>query len=185
MTGPFVLLDRDGTVMADKHYLHDPSEVELLPGAAEGLARMRDLGFGLVLVSNQSGVGRGYFSEESVRAVNERLAELLAPFGVSFDGIFYCPHTPEEHCDCRKPAPGLVIQAAAALGLDPAQAYMVGDKECDMRLGRATGIRTILVRTGKGAAQEAECLAAGVADHVVDDLRGAADAIQRETASSR
>ncbi|WP_243547196.1 D-glycero-alpha-D-manno-heptose-1,7-bisphosphate 7-phosphatase [Pseudodesulfovibrio tunisiensis] len=176
MAKRFILLDRDGTIMVDKHYLHDPDEVELLPGAASGLARMRSMGFGLILLSNQSGVGRGYFDHDSVRAVNQRLFDLLRPHGVEFDGSFYCPHAPEEACDCRKPAPGLMKQAVEVLGFDPRECVMIGDKESDILLGRNTGSATILVRTGKGAAHEARC--ADVADHVVDDLDRAADVIE-------
>ena len=183
MNRRFVLLDRDGTVIEDKHYLHDPDEVELLPGAVAGLSRMRDLGFGLILVTNQSGVGRGYFTHDQVRAVNERLAGMLAEHGLEFDGIFYCPHEPEKECDCRKPAPGLVIQAAATLQFDPTESYMIGDKACDVGLGRAVGATTILVRTGKGAVEEPACLDAGLVDFVARDLVDAASFIEADQAS--
>jgi len=170
-----VLLDRDGTIIYDRHYLSDPAGVELLPGAAEGLRRLADLGLGLVVISNQSGVNRGYFDEESVLACNRRMSEFLAPHGVSFEGMYWCPHTPEEQCGCRKPAPGLVERAAAELGFDPAASFMVGDKEADMGVGRNAGATTILVRTGKGAAHEERCR--DLADFVEDDLRGVADRI--------
>jgi D-glycero-D-manno-heptose 1,7-bisphosphate phosphatase len=171
----FVLLDRDGTVIADKHYLSDPAGVELLPGAAEGLRRLADLGLGLVLVSNQSGVGRGYFSEDAMRAVNARLGALLADHSIFLDGIYSCPHTPEADCDCRKPRPGLALQAAVELGFDPKAGFMVGDKACDIELGRQVGAVTILVRTGKGAREEGN---PGLdPDHVADDLRGVAEII--------
>lgn len=172
----YILLDRDGTIIFDRHYLHDPDGVELLPGAVEGLQRMRDMGFGLAVLTNQSGVGRGYYDVASVNACNERMADLLQPHGVAFDGVFYCPHTPDEACRCRKPAPGLMEQAVEALGFDPAQSFMIGDKEADMGVGRNTGAVTILVRTGKGAAHEERCR--DIADYVADDLRGAADIIK-------
>lgn len=172
---PVVLLDRDGTVMYDKHYLHDPDEVELLPGAVQGLAAMAALGCRLVLLTNQSGVGRGYFTEDDVAAVHARLFELLAPHGIRFAAVYHCPHTPDDGCGCRKPEPGLMERAARELGFDPAASFMIGDKECDILLGRNTGASTILVRTGKGAKHEAIC--GHVADHVVDDLRGAAEVI--------
>lgn len=176
MAKKYILLDRDGTVIFDKHYLSDPDGVELLPGAVEGLKAMVDMGFGLVILTNQSGVGRGYYDDASVHACNERMAELLQPHGVSFDGVFYCPHTPDEACACRKPQPGLMEQAASFLGFDPAASYMIGDKEADMGVGRNTGATTILVRTGKGADHEERCR--DLADHVVDDLRGAAAVIR-------
>ncbi|MEF2229736.1 MAG: HAD family hydrolase [Pseudodesulfovibrio sp.] len=172
----YVLLDRDGTVIRDKHYLSDPDGVELLEGAAEGLAAMAAMGLGLVLVSNQSGVGRGYFDDASVRACNRRMAELLAPHGVAFDGVYYCPHAPEEACVCRKPEPGLVERAARDLGFDPARGFMVGDKTADMGVGRAVGATTILVRTGRGAEHEPLCRE--LADFVADDLRAAAERIR-------
>jgi len=173
MSARAILLDRDGTIIVDRHYLSDPAGVELLPGAASGLRRMSAMGFRLAVLTNQSGVGRGYYDEASVHACNARMAELLAAHGVALDGIFYCPHAPEAACGCRKPAPGLVEQAAAALDFDPRRAVVIGDKEADMLLGRAVGAATILVRTGKGAAHEARCRLS--ADHVVDDLEGAAD----------
>ncbi len=171
----YVLLDRDGTVIVDKHYLHDPAGVELLPGAVEGLKRLQDMGFGLVLLTNQSGVGRGYFTDKDVRACNERMMELLEAEGVSFDAVYHCPHTPDDNCRCRKPEPGMMIQAAGELGFDPFEAFMIGDKSADVLLGKNTGAVAILVRTGKGSQEEAVC--GEVADFVVDDLREAAEVI--------
>jgi len=178
MTKRFVLLDRDGTVIVDKHYLHDPDGVELLPGALAGLKKMQEMGFGLAILTNQSGIGRGMYTDADVHACNRRLMEMLAAEGVEIAAIYYCPHAPEEECNCRKPATGLMDQAAEDLGFDPAQAFMVGDKKADMGVGRATGAATILVRTGKGAEQEAKC--AGLADFVADDLDGAAEIIRRQ-----
>lgn len=172
----YILLDRDGTVIFDRHYLSDPDGVELLPGAVDGLRQMVEMGFGLAVLTNQSGVGRGYYDEASVHACNERMAEFLRPHGIGFDGIFFCPHTPDAQCGCRKPQPGLMEQAAEALGFDPAESFMIGDKEADMGVGRNTGATTILVRTGKGADHEERCR--DLADHVVDDLRGAAEVIR-------
>lgn len=176
MSKRYVLLDRDGTIIFDKHYLSDPDGVELLPGAAEGLKRMQDMGFGLAVLSNQSGVGRGYFDEASVKACNRRLAELLTVYGVTIDGAYYCPHAPEEECDCRKPAPGLMEQAAQTLGFDPRESYMIGDKAADMGVGKATGATTILVLTGKGEKHRPKC--ADETDHVADDLVHAASIIE-------
>jgi len=176
MPKKYILLDRDGTVIYDKHYLHDPDGVELLPGAIEGLKRLMEMGFGLAILTNQSGVGRGYYDEASVHACNARMAEILRPHGVVFDGVYHCPHTPEEGCRCRKPEPGLMEQAAEDLGFDPGEAFMIGDKEADMGVGRNTGAMTILVRTGKGVEHEERCRE--IADYVTDDLLGAADVIK-------
>ncbi len=172
MSKKYILLDRDGTIIHDRHYLHDPDGVELLPGAVEGLKRMVEMGFGLAVLTNQSGVGRGYYDEASVHACNARMAELLLPHGIVLDGVFHCPHTPEDKCRCRKPEPGLMEQAVESLGFKPGEAFMVGDKEADMGVGRNTGATTILVRTGKGAAHEERCRES--ADYVTDDLCGAA-----------
>lgn len=176
MSKRYVLLDRDGTIIKDKHYLHDPEGVELLPMAAEGLRRMQGMGFGLAVLTNQSGVGRGYYDDSAVRACNRRMVELLEAEGVAIDGVFYCPHEPEAECGCRKPRPGLMERAAEELSFNPAQGFMIGDKSVDMELGRATGAVTILVRTGKGGEQEAVCRDS--ADHVADDLFGAALCIE-------
>ena len=167
-----VFLDRDGTVIAERHYLHDPAGVELLPGAAAGLRAMQSLGLRLVLVTNQSGVGRGYFGRDAVERVHGRLLELLEREGVDLDAIYLCPHTPEESCSCRKPLPGLIERAAHDLGLDPAHSFVIGDKACDVDLGLVVSATTFLVTTGHGAGQLAEC--GSRAHHVVGSLSEAA-----------
>lgn len=167
----FVLLDRDGTIIFDKHYLSDPDEVQLLPGAAQGLRRMRELGFGIIVVSNQSGVGRGYFDLDSVAAVTARLRELLRVEGVELDGAYFCPHAPEENCDCRKPAPGMLLRAAEEHGFDPAACVVVGDKACDVKLGKNAGAKAVLVATGKGEKERGKCSP----DHFAKDLADVAD----------
>ncbi|MFH1033300.1 MAG: HAD family hydrolase [Pseudomonadota bacterium] len=168
----YVLLDRDGTLIEECHYLCEPEKVKLERGAVAGLKALTDLGLGLVLVSNQSGLGRGYFQEADLWAVHVRLRQLLAAEGLKLDGAYYCPHTPEEACDCRKPAPGLIEQAADELGFEPSQCFVIGDKRCDIDLGRAVGAVSILVRTGHGLEQEA--LPDLHPHHVVDDLEQAA-----------
>lgn len=150
----FVMLDRDGTLIAERHYLSHPDQVELIPGAAEALKQMQQLGLGLVVLTNQSGVGRGYFEEDAVGKVHDRIAALLAPSGVEIDAFYFCPHLPDAACACRKPAPGLVTEAAAALGFAPEEAFMIGDKACDVDLGIAVGATSILVRTGHGVEEE-------------------------------
>jgi len=174
-----VFLDRDGTVIAQKHYMHDPDEVELLPGAAEGLRRLRALGLRLVLVTNQSGVGRGYFPSGDVERVHGRLIELLQAQGVRLDAIYTCPHAPGEACGCRKPLPGLIDRASKEIGLDPAQSFVIGDKPCDVDLGLAAGAAaSLLVLTGYGEKHAAELRARGDA-LVVADLAEAAEAIEK------
>ena len=177
MSQRYVLLDRDGTVVVEKHYLHDPDELEFSPGAVEGLKKMMGMGLGLVIVTNQAGVGRGYFGEDAVHAVNDRLLKMLAAEGIAVSGVYYCPHAPDDGCDCRKPNPGMAEQAARDLGFDPAQAFMIGDKPADIGTGEAVGATTILVRTGYGAGHEkaGDC----APDHVVDDLNEAAAVIAK------
>jgi histidinol-phosphate phosphatase family protein len=177
-----VFLDRDGTLIAERHYLHDPAGVELLPGVAEALRRMQRLGLRLVLVTNQSGVGRGYFGRDAVERVHGRLLELLEDEGVHLDAIYLCPHTPEEACACRKPGPGLIERAVADLGVDPSQSFIIGDKACDVDLGLVVNATTFLVTTGHGAGQVAEC--GGRAHHVVDSLEEAARRIATILAAS-
>lgn len=172
----FVLLDRDGTINVERGYIIDPQDVELLPAALRGLKRMAELGLGLVVVTNQSAVGRGYMSLATLEAIHGRLAGLLAEGGVVLDGLYFCPHRPEDNCDCRKPKPGLVYRAASEIGFDPRRAYVVGDNLCDVQLGKRIGATTLLVRTGRGHA-----VAAGGAagpDYVVDDLAEAAEVIE-------
>lgn len=178
----FVLLDRDGTINVEREYLADPAGVALLPNAAEGLARMKSFGLGLAVISNQSGIGRGYFSLDDVAAVNRRLMQLLAASGVVLDGIFVCPHAPDAGCACRKPAPGLVRDAARALRFDPAQAFLIGDKTIDIATGMNVGATTLLVRTGYG--RDVEAAGGAGADHVADDLLAAAAIVERALAAT-
>jgi D-glycero-D-manno-heptose 1,7-bisphosphate phosphatase len=173
----FVVLDRDGTLIVEKHYLADPEGVELIEGAAEALARLAALGLGLVVVTNQSGVGRGFFDLARLAAIHARLEALLGAKGVRLAGIYYCPHHPDEGCECRKPRTGLVERAARELGFDPRRAFVVGDMPSDVDLARALGATSLRVRTGHGM-RAAEAGGAGP-DHLVDDLPAAAARIEQ------
>jgi D-glycero-D-manno-heptose 1,7-bisphosphate phosphatase len=179
----FVLLDRDGTINVEKHYLSEPRQLSLLPGAAAGLRAMRELGLGLVVVTNQSGIARGYFDANRLESIHDRLHELLGAAGVELDGIFVCPHGPNDGCPCRKPRAGMALSAAREFGFQLEDAFMVGDKDCDIQLGRNIGATTFLVRTGYGAKTAAQVSAdspdACRPDHVVADLQGAATIIRR------
>lgn len=134
-----VFLDRDGTIIEDKGYLSDPGGVVILPGAAAGLKRLQDADFLLVVISNQSAVGRGMCGPADVEAVNRRMTDLLSAEGIAIADIRYCPHTPDADCGCRKPRPGLILEAASAIGADLAASAMVGDKDSDVRAGEAAG----------------------------------------------
>jgi D-glycero-D-manno-heptose 1,7-bisphosphate phosphatase len=152
---PAAFLDRDGTIIVERHYLADPDGVALLPGAAEALRALADHGFALVLVTNQSGIGRGLYTEAGFRAVQARLTALLEEQDVAFDGVFHCPHHPDYDgpCDCRKPGLALFHAAADSLGLDMAASIFIGDRLRDVLPARAFGARGFLVRTGHGAAE--------------------------------
>ena len=170
-----VLLDRDGTINREVHYLQDPDKVELVPGAARALDRLRQQGHPIAVVTNQSPIGRGMFGLDTLEAIHRRLAEQLDASGAHWDWIGHCPHTPDDGCRCRKPAPGLAHQAAEALSVPLKGAFVVGDKGSDLGMGRAIGATTILVRTGYGEAQRHEVEA--LADYCVEDLLSAATTI--------
>jgi D-glycero-D-manno-heptose 1,7-bisphosphate phosphatase len=155
---PALFLDRDGTLITDVGYPRDPAQVELLPGAIEALLDLQRR-FALVIVSNQSGIARGLVSEAEARAVHDRVVELFARGGVSFAGAYYCPHAPGVGCRCRKPAPGLVLDAARELGLDLARSVLLGDKPSDIAAGVAAGCG-LVIRFGPdadGAGSTARC----------------------------
>lgn len=166
---PAVFVDRDGTLIEERHYLADPDGVVLLPGAAAGLRALRELGYALVVITNQSGIARGLFTEAEFRRVERRVEALLAAEGVRLDGVYMCPHHPEHDgpCECRKPGLGLYRRAIAELGLDASASLFVGDRGADVEPALAFGGRGVLVRSGYGAA-EAQRL--GGAFPVVDDL---------------
>lgn len=179
----FVLLDRDGTVNVERHYLSDPDQLELFACVGPALRHLRDLGFGLIVLTNQSGVARGYFDLATVERVHDRLRTLLMAEGIRLDGIYLCPHGPDEDCACRKPRPGMVDQAVAEHGFDPRQAFMIGDKAVDVDLGHAVGATPILVRTGWGAKAEREGKCSPAV--IVDDLAAAADWIERSVGMAK
>ncbi|MBU8934495.1 MAG: HAD-IIIA family hydrolase [candidate division Zixibacteria bacterium] len=156
-----LFVDRDGTLIVDKNYLKDPDGVEFEEGAIEALKRAHASGLKIVVVSNQSGVARGYFSIDDVERVNRRLLEMLAQEGIELGGLYYCPHHPDgsnpkytRECRCRKPAPGMLHQAAIELGIDLRKSWVVGDKIDDVNLSRVVGARSVLVRTGYGREEE-------------------------------
>ena len=136
-----IFLDRDNTLIRDEGYIHEPEKVELLPGVPEALRLFRSLGFLLIVVSNQSGIGRGYYGEEDFFAVNRRLQELLLPHRVQLDAFYFCPHRPDEGCSCRKPEPELVVRASRELGIDLSRSFVIGDKESDVLLAFKAGCR--------------------------------------------
>jgi D-glycero-D-manno-heptose 1,7-bisphosphate phosphatase len=158
-----VFLDRDGTLIVDVGYPRDPDDVQLLQGVPEGLRSLRSAGFRLVLASNQSGIGRGIVSKDEARAVHGRFTELLAGQGIELDGAKYCPHAPEAGCRCRKPEPGMLLDAARELGLDLEGSWMIGDKASDVEAGRRSGCGgTVLIAPPDTPAEGADEVAPGV-----------------------
>lgn len=145
MKNKAVFIDRDGTINVDGPYLSDPDRFEMYPGVGEGVKRLQDAGFKIIVVTNQSGIARGYFTEDDLAAVHERMKKEFARFGVTLDAIYYCPHHPDEGCGCRKPEPGLLLKAIAEHDIDPAMSYVVGDKPLDVVAGRRIGAKTVLV----------------------------------------
>ncbi len=150
-----VFLDKDGTLVDDVPYNVDPDLIRLAPGADEGLPALRDLGYRLFVVSNQSGVARGLFPESALVAVERRLRELLGALGVALDEFYYCPHHPQGRvkpydvdCDCRKPSPGLIRRAATAHHLDLDHSWLIGDILDDIEAGHRAGCRTLLIDSG-------------------------------------
>lgn len=140
-----IILDRDGTLVFDRGYLSDPEGLEFLPGAAEGLAALSAQGHRLIVISNQSGVGRGLFPLERVEAMNLRLLSMVRAVGAQLERIYYCPHAPDAGCECRKPGQRLMRQAAAELHFDPAAAVVIGDQWSDIEFGQRAGARTVLI----------------------------------------
>jgi D-glycero-D-manno-heptose 1,7-bisphosphate phosphatase len=174
---PFAVLDRDGTIIVEQHYLSHPSGVQLLPGSAIGLRHMHRLGLGLVVITNQSAIGRGLIDHERLQEIHGTMLRLLEEEGVYLDGIYVCPHLPEENCSCRKPATKLLRVASRELGFEPRKSFVIGDKACDIELGKRVGATTFLVRSGYGEHSASE---GGLGqDYTVDDLQEAATVIER------
>ncbi len=167
-----VFLDRDGTIMEDSNYVGDVKRVLVIPGAPAALKQLQDAGYKLFIVTNQSGVGRGYFTREAVESIHAHLDEYFGESGVRFNHYYVCPHHPEDNCECRKPKPKFLLDAAAEHGLDLSQCFMVGDRASDIQAGINAGVQTILVLTGVGH----ETLAKGEVkpSHVAADIGEAA-----------
>lgn len=161
--------DRDGTIIVDAGYPSDPSQVALMPGAADALRALRARGLRVVVVSNQSGVARGLLTEADVWRVHQRMLSLLEARGATVDAVYYCLHGPDDGCACRKPKPGLLLRAAREHGIDLGGSLVVGDKVSDVEAGHAAGCATALLFSPEGgAAKAADCpVARGWSDVVI------------------
>src|SRR5437870_6703335 len=143
---PAIFVDRDGTIMEDRDYCSDPKDVKIFPGVPEALRRCKSNGFKLIIITNQSGIGRGLITVEQYRAVE---AEVLRQLGAGLiDATYFCPDVPGQHSSCRKPAPGMIVEATRQHQIDLTRSFLIGDKEIDVECGRNAGVRTIRVKTG-------------------------------------
>ena len=170
---PAVFVDRDGTIMEDCDYCSDPKDIRILPGVREALRRLKSKGFKLIIITNQSGIGRGLMSVEQYRAVETETSRQLDGL---IEATYFCPDVPSQHCSCRKPEPGMILQAEREHRIDLSRSFFIGDKEIDVECGRNVGVRTIRVQTGLQ-----HDTAGSAADWVAQDLPAAAEIILTET----
>lgn len=167
MKKPAVFLDRDGTINIDYDHVHQIDKFDFIEGVIEACKALKEMGYLLVIVTNQSGIARGKFTEDQFLILTEWMDWSLADRGVELDGIYYCPHMPDFGCDCRKPKPGMLLDAQKKLDIDMSASYMLGDKLSDIQAGKAAGVGTnILVRTGQALTEEGE----KTADFVLNSL---------------
>jgi D-glycero-D-manno-heptose 1,7-bisphosphate phosphatase len=185
---PAVFLDRDGTIIEDVGFLRDVAQIDLLPWSVQAIRRFNDAGYVVVVITNQSGVGRGYFDEAHVQATHRALDTMLTELGARIDAYYYCPHYPGSddvryagECDCRKPAPGLLRRAASDLQLDLSRSWMVGDWWRDVEAGAGAGTGTVLIRTGRSLEHRAAPPDAPQPDAILNNLMEAAEWILRSS----
>src|SRR6266403_4672026 len=169
-------IDRDGTIIEDTDYCSHPKDVRIFPGVLQALRRLKSKGFKLIIITNQSGIGRGLFTLDQYRAVE---AEVLRQLGAGLvDATYFCPHLPSQHCSCRKPATGMILEATGKYQIDLSRSFLVGDKEIDVECARNAGVRSIRVKTGPQ-----RDTSDSTADWVAEDLRAALEVILNPTAT--
>ncbi len=166
-------LDRDGLICEDVHYMPSPEKFKLLPGVAEGIKLLNEKGVMVIVATNQSGVARGYFTEEALQKIHERMVEVLGKEGARLDAIYYCPHHPDDNCECRKPKPGMLKRAAVEHDLDLSKCFFIGDRQLDADAGRQAGCKSIVV-PGPESEDNLD------ADHMVKDFYEAAKIVVGE-----
>lgn len=188
---PVIFLDRDGTINEEVNYLHRPEDLKLLPGAAEAISRFNQAGFWVIVITNQAGIGRGYYTEKDLEILNQYLNQVLAEKNAHIDGFYFCPHHPEhgigeykKTCDCRKPGIGMFLQAERDFAMEKSHSYMIGDKLIDTQAGHNFGVSSILVGTGYGKEIfENQCQGRRTAkdyEYYAENLMEAADWIFKE-----
>lgn len=172
-----LFLDRDGTINTEVDFLTSPDELHLYPSASRVIREANALGVRVIVMTNQSGIARGYLTEADLKRIHGRLIGLVEAEGATIDAIYFCPHHPTtgnapyvRNCDCRKPKPGMIMQGIRAFGLDPARSFVIGDRCVDMEAGRAAGCTTGLVLTGYGETEQQECTQRRMVDHTGKDV---------------
>lgn len=171
-----VLIDRDGTINVERHYLSSPEQIELFPETVDGIKLLRELGFKIAVVTNQSAVGRGIFDLPRLDEIHNRLKEILAEEETKVDAIYFCPHVPDDNCECRKPETKMAIDAASMYNSILSESFVIGDNVCDIELGKNIKATTILVKTGYGKRTLEE--KKSTPDYVVENLLEAANLIK-------
>lgn len=168
-----LFMDRDGTICEEVEFLDDLSKLRLIDGSAKAIEMINKSGMKAVVVTNQSGVGRGLFTEDFLNRVHEELRKLLEKEGAFLDGIYYCPHLPDDRCLCRKPEQGMLRKASEDMGIDFTKSYMVGDKAIDIEFAHKAGAKGIMVRTGYGEEEIMKCLSTPdyIAENLLDAVR--------------
>lgn len=175
---PVVFLDRDGTINEDTGYIDSPERLVVLDGAAAAIKKLNSNGFKVIVITNQSGVGRGYFTHDAVDAVNKKLEEILKQDDAHIDAMYYCPHHPDDDCECRKPKAGLVEQAKKDFHIDLKKSYVVGDKASDVEIARTIGCKGILVLTGMGRDEKKKLI--HKPHHIAHNLKDAVEWIIKD-----
>lgn len=173
-----IFLDQDGTLIQDRHYLSDPDKIRIYPGVIPSLKKLKAKGWKLIVGTNQSGIGRGYFTARALKQVHQRLLSIFRKHNLLLDDIFFCPHHPSAGCNCRKPESGMLRKAARRHLLNLKECYVIGDKESDILWGKRAGAKAILVLTGYGKEHRSAC--AGKADHIARSLPSAVEWILKQ-----
>ncbi len=182
MSDSVVFLDRDGTIIEEKDFINSPDEIEFIPGSIEGIRTIRKLGYKIIVISNQSGIGRGILTEKMVKEINDSFIQQLRERDAPIDALYFCPHHPDDDCNCRKPKAGMISRAVAEHKLELEKAVIIGDKLSDIEMGKRIGAKSILVLTGYGRREREKLPDTTVnPDFIADDLLGAAKWLKNPT----
>lgn len=168
-----VFIDRDGTINVNVEYLDTPDNFQMYPGVAEGIKKLQDAGFKILVVTNQSGIARGFFTEETLNKIHERMKNELSEKNASIDGLYYCPHHPDDNCDCRKPKTAMFEKAIKDHDVDVSQSFIIGDRMMDVEAGKKIGCKTILVPERKKMVEIERKNSSVKPDYICDDFSSA------------